>query len=436
MRVNNSVTPLRTPPPKANRMHPEKDTALRWRGVPASSVVDGGGGLLLVPRHFMYDNTGKQLDSSLVASLLARMSLLEKQVQDLRSGAPVEKSDRPMTPAKAKEQSKAHIAVSVPGNEAEVLTISDVTPVAKAETVLLLPAPSKMTLVPPLQTVAANEEIVIAPNVALLPAAKAEVAEDVYTTWLSKQFGWTEEEMFHILDGVYQKRNESALKVHGMTYNDIRLKRAIAKHHMVVLGLDAYCASEDTKYIEWLAQSHQAKPTQLSVRAFLQKYLKQEHRAYRRGMAFTPEAFRVREARRNTVRKHDILSRLEGAKFGQAVKFATVDALAHDPVVPRTSAAQLSALGMAVRDTADRLRRAVGWAIPDRGAEVRARAEEEGTVYQAFKGWFSERVTPSDGGPDLPNPANLVIADLLKNELDQVPIRELVRRYRQAGISH
>jgi hypothetical protein len=136
------------------------------------------------------------------------------------------------------------------------------------------------------------------------------------------------------------------------------------------------------------------------------------------------------------VRKHDILSRLEGAKFGQAVKFATVDALAHDPVVPRTSAAQLSALGMAVRDTADRLRRAVGWAIPDRGAEVRARAEEEGTVYQAFKGWFSERVTPSDGGPDLPNPANLVIADLLKNELDQVPIRELVRRYRQAGISH
>ena len=54
--------PLRTPPPRANRKHPERDTAVRWRGVPAEAVVKGEGGLLLVPRHFMYDSDGKQLD--------------------------------------------------------------------------------------------------------------------------------------------------------------------------------------------------------------------------------------------------------------------------------------------------------------------------------------------------------------------------------------
>jgi hypothetical protein len=444
MKTMNNIHPLRTAPPRADRKHPERDTATRWRAVPADSVSKQGS-MILVPRHFMLGVDGKPLQGGdigpLVASLSARIGLLEKQVQLLRrgEGAPLE-PDRPMTPV-SKEQSMAHIAVSVPGNEAEVLNTLDVTPAAKAETVLLLPAPSKLSVVPDLQTPAANEEIVIAPNVTLLPAAKPSVVEvvDDYTDWLSKQFGWAPTEMFVILDREFQRRNKSALKIHKMTYNDIRLKRAIAKRGMVVPGMHAFFMAEGNGYVEWEA-SRTGMPTQLSVRAFLQKYERDAYRAYKRGMAFTPEAYKVRQQRVNARRKQDILGRLDGAKFGYAVKFAMVDAKAHDPVVKRTSADQIKGFGLMFHDMADRVRRAVGMGIrSDHNADlIREQASDEGAHYQAFKEFFTERITPSDGGPDIPHPSDhwTQEAIALTHDLAQLPMRELVRRYQHHGISH
>jgi hypothetical protein len=344
-----------------------------------------------------------------------------------------------MTPVPKELVSEARTAVSVPGNEAERLTPPDVSP--KRETVLLLPAPSNVV---PLNQVrmpvqpAANDEAPV--EVVSHPPPLPTDDEGITTAWLESQFGFSPMEQFRVLDREFHRRNKSALKTHGMTYTEIRIKRKLATRNMevrdgrMVHRSDVYFPSEDSKYKEWSATAGAAGPTRLSLLAFLAKQGRDQHRAYKRGMAFTPEAYRKRTMRAEARRKMDIIGRLDGAKFMHGVRFAMVDSLAYE-VNNRTSASQLKAAGLWFRDVTDRVRRVIGVDVPDRGKAVRERAEREGSVLQGIKDWFTERKTPSDGGPPIPHPADFLISQVLPGP-DEVPVRELIRGYQRAGIGH
>lgn len=424
MVVKKTTDPKVTSVRRANRQHPERDTADRWRGVPASAVRDGGGGLILVPSIFMTDPvTGERLSTGLAATLMARIDRLERDMSVLLGrAAPIEKPDRPMTPA-PKEQSTASLAISVPGNEAEVLLPPALEPLVKIAG--LLPAPSKMlNLVKmPLQT-AANEDVLPLTETPL--PVVLQVKDEMSMEWLFKQFHFSDMDTFRILDREFQKRNKASLATHKMSYDDIRLSRLIKKKGQTVLGLDLYFPSSDTRYMEWLAKHPSPTVSELADRLNWERICKRLVKAY------SPEAIKKRNQRAAEVRKPEIKARLLLLRVAESTRFRQVDALAHDPVVARTSANQLKAWGLAFRDTADRLRRAVGMAIPDRAAKARG---NEGWFFDDTE-WLALRAAfpPSVDGPCLPNPANDIIEQALSASSDQVPMRELVRRYQQAGI--
>ena len=422
---------------QANRKNPERDTADRYRAVPSAFVSKGRGGDLLIPSWVFNKVADPQL-GILIASMLDRIATLERGDAVAKGyAAPIE-VNRPMT-SPSKEQSVAHIAVSIPGNEAEQLTLPDVAPVIQPETVLLLPAPSKEDVIPlnlvrmPLQK-AANDEV--APPVTPLPTE--DMTDREFGKWLFDQFHFAEVESFRILDREFQARNKACLKTHGKTYDEVRIERKI-KH----LGLEKDALGNivhrsdvllpfESKYMDWIKTLPQLMEARVLRVAAEEKARKEAavaaELARRAAMAITPQAIQKRKERAESRRASDIKARLPGVQFGQSVKFASVDQLAHDPVVQRSSATELRAYGLMFRDGVDWLRSKVGMDIPDRGAGVR------GNV-----GWFLDDIhwlALSKVFPvDLPNPANELIAEVMQSS-ESVSQAELVRRYQRAGISH
>jgi hypothetical protein len=290
----------------------------------------------------------------------------------------------------------ASAATVVSGNEAEELPLygpaEQPAPTAAAEE----SKPSASVVQLPEK--AANDDVVERPPVVEEQTTEASASATLTAEELAGQYGWTLYEAIEILGTEHSIRNDHCKRKHnGVSYDEMRMKRFYAKEGVVG---NRYYKSEHSKFAQFwnktadIPRVPECMNVKLLMRRGDSKY------AYMRGMAETPKAYRKREQRRRLHLKVAIKERQGSAAFQRELRFAEVNALAHEPIVPRNWAAK---------------RRAMATRWSDRWDTVR--------------GWFGR--PPRDRLSDTQK--ELIAETQPDRESSQA---ELVRRYQRQGISH
>lgn len=400
-------------PPRASKQV-NRDTAVRWRAVPKDVVKELNADTLLIPRDFMLGG-----NSELMSSLMARIDQLERAVFNGWSKSDADATVVPMKPTqKTQPEGSSSHGTSVSGNEAEELYPASAesgpaevskTPAANDETaeILLLPAPEQASV----PADAANDEVTV-------PAA------DHSEGWLDQvatQLGFTTNEVVNFLGEKYTLYNGSAMRKHGLTFQQVRAVREVAKEGIVTPGV--YLKAECSRFKEWnetaatvaimsapLTRAHRLK-REAKVRPMIEGDKKD---VYYRSMAYASvKAYDKREKRRIRDLKADIKSRTHSIKFVSECKDAAVNRLAHEPHLHPTMGGWWQAARLGVRDRFDSVRRFFGRSTPNRQQKQLAKM---GITTEAPITGHSGVVTPTV--PDL-----------------TTPTRELVRRYQLGQIA-
>ncbi len=388
-------------PPRASR-HIDRDTAVRWRAVPADQCHLSGDHLY-IPRQFMLVSEAEQQD--LLYSLQSRVLKLEQIISDLgHSVAPSAKVIPMRSNAKQTEQSKVEV---VPGNEAEELYPQPTEPDTATEPVQSALAEASKTSgkIVNLSDKAANDEVIEAKKYLNIGEPKKDrVLEQITTlddTTLVNMdlspFGFTSDEALGILKAEHAIRDAHCKRKHnGVNYIDTRLLRQYAKDGVVT---DQYYKSEQSNYAQFEARmAGFVRVPDYENPLVLCKW--QEYVAYIRGLSYTPEACRTREKRRVARLKLDMQSRQGSAHFQRVMSFAVMNSEAHESKAPFSWRAK---------------RRAMSTRMADR--------------WDVVRGWFGRPPV------DRSRKAREQIAEDFAAEDANVPMSELVRRYQHKGIS-
>lgn len=382
--------------PRASK-HIDRDTAVRWRAVPADKCQLVGD-QIYVPRQFMLMSENEQ--QALLFGLQSRVEKLEGILGSLGHGVAPSATVLPMrSNVERTEQSRVE---SVPGNEAEELypqpTEPDPAP-SSVPSATLAEASKPSGRVVQLPDKAANDEVIEAkPH---LVTGESTTLDTSLVRMDLKPFGFTVDEASAILKAEHGIRDAHCIRTHnGVSFIDLRLLRAFAKDGTVT---DRYHKSEYSKYAQFWARTAEVTRVPDYDNLELQhKYATNDNMWYDwvQCKKTAPKADRKREKRRVLRLKLDMRARRSSAHFEKCVKYAIMGTEAHEPSIPFSWKAARRAMSTRYADRWDVIR---GWfGRPPRDRSRKAR----------------EQIAEYDASQDV-----------------NVPMNELVRRYQRQGIS-
>lgn len=388
-------------PPRASK-HIDRDTAVRWRAVPADQCHLTGDNLY-IPRQFML--LSEHQSQELLFALQSRVTKLEQIISDLGHTVAPSAEVLPMSPRKAKQMEQSKTTV-VPGNEAEELYPQPTEPDTAKQSVpsAIAEASKPSGIIVQLPDKAANDEVIEATPYLNIGDPKETRALDTITSLDASlvgldlsPFGFTSDEALGILKAEHAIRDDHCKRKHnGVNYVDLRLLRQYAKDGLVT---DRYHKSELSNYAQFEARmAGFVRVPDYENPLVLCKW--QEYTAYIRGLSFTPEACRTREKRRVARLKLDMRSRQGSAHFQRALSFCAMDMQEFESKAPFSWRSKRRAMSVRIAD---------GWDV--------------------IRGWFGR--PPMDRS----RKAMEQIAEYDANLDINVSQGELVRRYQQKGIS-
>lgn len=374
--------------PRASKQF-DRDNARRYRAVPTDVIIHKSKQVAWIPRTFMLS---EMESTEVLLALQSRVEKLEGILRDLGHGIASSAQVLPMRrKASGTEQSAATV---VSGNEAEELPMH-----GPAEQ----PAPSATAASKPADVVqlpekAANDDEVEMPPVVEEQTKGASVPSNL-SAYTRDVLGWTELEAGVILKTEYDIRDDHCKRKHnGVNYNDLRLLRWYAKDGRDPEGQCKKAElSNFAKFWNKTADIPRV-PDGMNVKCLMMRG--DNKYAYMRGMAETPKAYRKREQRRRLHLKVAIKERQGSATFQRELRFAEVNALAHEPT-PRS----------------------------DWRSKARAMGMRWGDRWDKVRGWFGQ--PPRDRKTQ--SQRELIAECSVDRESTTA---ELVRRYQRQGISH
>ena len=434
--------------PRASKVS-HKDTAHRFRAIPVSALLPGNNSdVVLIPKEMLNEAGG--VDA--VSSLLQRVNALEVALAIRNGYASPLTALSPVTPIRPVIATLEQQSVAVPvapykpsgifvsGNEAEKLDVDEATvPVrsrkeekkhrkmldfVKDVSLHNVPStPKEMPVVGDVTKVAANEAALAEWETVVAPAASAKETE---FKALARGYNWDFMEVATILGREYYRRNEHARKRHGMSYDEIRMKRWYAQE-----GVGQYHPSAASGLAKWAAEVevlHYSPDYRSRVRRLMLKYdrLAQPYamtmeKLIRKGLP-------IAKARMEAARKDELKARSAAVAFAGAVRFAEFNTFAKGiaPKVSRTSAAQLSLMKTWWDSVRNRVRGVFGKAPRMYNTEA---ALKKGLLVDhftpvAFRVQFDTPMTPIIG----PQEKELAAAT------EHISNAEMVRRYHRATI--
>ena len=162
-------------------------------------------------------------------------------------------------PGKAKEAKASASAVPVAGNEAEELDLSQYgTQVQPPSPPEATPKGGSNVVALDTKRSAANDED--SHREGATPSVESEPVVQTTNNLLGR-FGWSDEEQLAILSKEYKRREANTQRVHGMGYDDLRIKRAMAQREYDYCP-PAVCDSSFPRY----AKQHDVFYAQLTAK--------------------------------------------------------------------------------------------------------------------------------------------------------------------------